>query len=81
MFKSHFIKLNHCLKQNRLDSYGAPVLHLIIVPLFLAAEMCTNILSKLDIYGAATIGPAFLFLVFVVYSLLFLSSDGTFKCG
>ncbi len=62
MFKSHFIKLNHrVLSKTEYIPMEHLFLHLTIVPLFLAAEMCTNILSKLDIYGAATIGPLFYF--------------------
>jgi hypothetical protein len=50
MFKSHSIKSNHrVLKKNKVYTYGAQVLHLIIVPpidiygsTFLAAQMQNN---------------------------------------
>ncbi len=70
MFKSHFIKLNHkVLNKTEQIPMEHLFLHLTIVLLFLAAEMCTKILSKLDIYGAATIGPLFYFqvLLFILY--------------
>jgi hypothetical protein len=35
VFKSNLIKSNHrVLRKNKVDTYGAPVLHLIIAPLF-----------------------------------------------
>jgi hypothetical protein len=35
MFKSHLIKSNHIvLRKNKVDTYGAPVLYLIVSPLF-----------------------------------------------
>jgi hypothetical protein len=34
MFKSHLIKLNHRFPRKKVDTFGAPVLPLMIVPLF-----------------------------------------------
>ncbi len=35
MFKSHLIKSNHrVLGKNKVDTYGAPILHVIIAPIF-----------------------------------------------
>jgi hypothetical protein len=43
MFMGHLIKSNHrAQRKNKVDTYGAAVLHLTIVPLLLAAKMCTN---------------------------------------
>jgi hypothetical protein len=43
MFMGHLIKSNHrAQRKNKVDTYGAAVLHLTIAPLLLAAKMCTN---------------------------------------
>jgi hypothetical protein len=35
VLKSHFVKSNHrVLRNTKIDNFGAPVLHLIIMPLF-----------------------------------------------
>jgi hypothetical protein len=35
MIKSHLIKSNYrVLRENNVDNYGAPILHLIIMPIF-----------------------------------------------
>jgi len=55
MFKNHQIKSNHrVLWKNEVETHGLQILHLIIVPLGLAAKMCTNSNEHsmyLDFYG------------------------------